>query len=437
VSKVGVDDLLATAGPVALDSLPRLSLTPTLDDAAYYGLAGRIVRAIEPYSEADPAAILLHLLVGVGNLIGPGPHALVEKTPHRCNEFVVLVGESSVARKGQAWSTPRALLEQVDPIWAKVRQREGLSTGEGVIYAVRDARSKKRPIRKNGRIESYEEEIVDHGEEDKRLLLIEPEFASVLQRMRREGNSLSAILRRAWESSELSTVIKNSPDKATGAHISIVAHVTRTELAAALTDVEKANGFANRFIFAQVQRSKFLPEPEPVPDATLSIFADEIRSAASFARGCGEIPRDEAAKELWKAVYTKLSDPPSGLVGSILSRGAAHVLRLSVLYAVLDCCPRVKPEHLKAALAVWDFAESSARAIFGDRSGFSTADTILGALRTRPAMTRTEISDLFHKNKPAADIDRALRELAAAQKVRRVELPSNGHGRPAVAWGAM
>lgn len=41
--------------------------------------------------------------------------------------------------------------------------------------------------------------LEDEGEADKRLLVIEPEFATVLRRMQGETNSLSAVLREAWE----------------------------------------------------------------------------------------------------------------------------------------------------------------------------------------------------------------------------------------------
>ena len=41
---------------------------------------------------------------------------------------------------------------------------------------------------------------------------------------------------------------KNTPAKATDAHISIVGHITEQELHRALAEVEGFNGFANRFL---------------------------------------------------------------------------------------------------------------------------------------------------------------------------------------------
>jgi hypothetical protein len=126
MTKVGVDDVIVNgAGVQEIEALPRMDFTPLLAREGYFGLAGRIVETIEPTSEADPAAILLHVLVSMGNLIGRGTYATVERAAHACNEYVVLVGQSAKGRKGQAWSTQRAIFDQVDPEWVNSRLRSG------------------------------------------------------------------------------------------------------------------------------------------------------------------------------------------------------------------------------------------------------------------------------------------------------------------------
>jgi hypothetical protein len=130
--------LLEAAAPMEPQTEPTVAdrradepgwFEPKMGAEAFTGLAGRIVEVIEPHSEASPVAILLHALVGLGSLIGRGPYALVEKTPHHLNEFVALVGRSSKGRKGQAWSVPRWLLAQADEVWAAGRVVSGLSSG--------------------------------------------------------------------------------------------------------------------------------------------------------------------------------------------------------------------------------------------------------------------------------------------------------------------
>jgi hypothetical protein len=422
-----IDDIIAngaTAEDVA--NLPKIPAWTQMASEAYYGLAGRIVKAIAPHSEADPAAILAHVLVAAGNMIGRGPHALVERTEHTCGEFVVLVGDSAKGRKGQAWSTPRYLLGRADELWAKTRIKSGLSSGEGLISNVRDPRW---DLNKKG-----ERVLVDEGESDKRLFIIEPELATVLRRMQGETNSLSAVLREAWETGTLATLTKNSPLRATGAHVSIIAHTTREELVTSLTETDRANGFANRFIFLSVRRAQCLPRPTAPDEAVLAPLIAELRAVAAGAHP-HVIDYDVAAGALWERVYPDLSEGEPGLVGAILARSEAHVLRLSVLYAVLDQSPVIRVEHLQAALAVWDYADKSTRRIFGDRMGLTVADTILAALKTRGPMNKTEILRLFSSNKAAAEIDAALAVLERKGKVKKpTRPPGDGKGRPAEVW---
>src|SRR5262249_53961795 len=104
------------------------------------------------------------------------------------------------------------------------------------------------------------DEVIDPGVVDKRLLVVESEFASPLCVMKREGNTLSSLLRLAWETGSLRSMTKNSPARATGAHISVIGHITRTELCRHLDETETANGFGNRILWVCARRSKVLPE---------------------------------------------------------------------------------------------------------------------------------------------------------------------------------
>lgn len=101
---------------------------------------------------------------------------------------------------------------------------------------------------------------------DKRRLLIESEFSSMLTIMSRKGNSLSGVIRQAWDNGDLSTLTGNNPQKVTGAHVSITGHTTQEELLQNLKYAEVFNGFANRFLWISVSRSKCLPNPKPLPD---------------------------------------------------------------------------------------------------------------------------------------------------------------------------
>lgn len=80
------------------------------------------------------------------------------------------------------------------------------------------------------------------------------------------------------------------------------------------------------------------------------------------------------------------------MLGPIIARSAPHVLRLAMLYAVLDASTLIELKHLQAALAFVDYCERCAQWIFQERTGNKTADKILWNLERRPAgMIRSEI----------------------------------------------
>ena len=400
-----------------------------IKQAAFYGLAGDIVRTIEPYSESDPAALLAQVIVVIGNMIGRGPHLLVEATRHYLNLFVVIVGASSRARKGTAWNHVHMMGGRLDDGWTRTRIKHGLSSGEGLIWHVRDPIYKLQK-KKSG---EYEEVMEDKGIDDKRLLVVEEEFSSPLKVMQREGNILSPILRCAWDKGGLESLTKNTPIKATDAHTSIIGHVTRDELLRCFDKTEAANGFGNRFLWICAKRSKILPDGGCVPEEDLAPILLDLAEAVNYARTVRELKRDEEAKKLWHEVYPELTRDTPGLLGAVISRGEAQVSRLSCFYALLDKSPIVKAVHLRAALAFWDFAERSARYIFGDRLGYPEADEILQALRANSeGMTRTQIQQLFQRNKTAEQIQKALEFLLHNQFAEKIVEETSG--RPAERW---
>lgn len=143
--------------------------------------------------------------------------------------------------------------------------------------------------------------------------------------------------------------------------------------------------------------------------------------------------RDEEADTFWCGVYRELADEHPGLFGAIIARAEAQVVRLSCIYALLDCSKVIRREHVEAALAVWKYCENSCRYIFGDSLGDPLADEILRELRRRPdGMTRTAITNYFKRHKSKGQIDTALKTLNRMGFAR--ETHEQTGGRPAEVW---
>jgi hypothetical protein len=422
-------------GPTTIQPVTDTVWPQALRPEAFHGVAGELVETVSPHTEADPAALLVQFLVAFGNVVGRRAHYVAGADQHYPNEFAVLVGASSKGRKGSSWSAIQFVLGMTDADWMNSCVQTGLSSGEGLIWAVRDEITAREPIRtgKERRVTGYQDVVKDPGVSDKRLMVVEPEFASPLRVSERDGNTLSAVVRQAWDTGRLRVLSKNSPARATGAHISIIGHVTKDELLKYLTDTEAGNGFANRFLWAAVKRSKLLPDGGDLHKVDLGPVIRRLATAIEFARTAGEIKRDEEAAELWHDVYPQLSRDRFGLFGAVTSRAEAHTLRLSCLFALLDCSGTVRVPHLAAALEVWRYCEDSCRFIFGDSLGDITADTIRAALRRNPGgLTRTEISKLFDRHKSANEVSRALELLRSQGMARPVSRATKG--RPVESW---
>jgi len=292
----------------------------------------------------------------------------------------------------------------------------GLSSGEGLVWAVRDPTEQ------------------DPGARDPRLLAIEPEFASVLKSATREISTLSPTLRSAWDSRPLQLLTRTAPARATSAHISMIGHITQAELRHHTNTIELANGFMNRQILIACRRTRLLPEggnPEPLAGTGLDRL---LAGTLQHARQAGELRLDEHARGLWWDAYTRLAEThDDGIASALCARAEAHTIRLALLYALADGARQINHEHLQAALALWDYAARSAAWALQGATGDPLAEQIHAALTSHPdGLTRTQLRDLFHRNQPAAHLDRALDTLAHTGRATRTRILTAG--RPAERW---
>jgi hypothetical protein len=403
---------------------------------AFHGLAGDFVHLVGPETEADAAALLFSFLVATGSIIGKVPYYQVGGDRHYTNLFSVIVGESAKARKGTSWGEVRRFVGLVDEDWCKQRIAGGLSSGEGLIHAVRDPITEMVPLREGKRVVGHEPQMTDAGVDDKRLMVVEGELSQVLQAAGRDGNTLSAIIRQAWDGGTLRVLAKSAKATCLEPHISVLAHITVAELKQQLTKTDMANGFANRFLWICAARSKCLPFGGAVNEKALGDLAEESRQAIEFARGVGRIELAVEARAEWSRVYPVLSEARRGLLGAITARAEAQAVRLAMLYALLDQSAEIKLTHLRAGLATWRYCEDSARFIFGDSLGDPIADEILILLRGSPnGMTRNELTDHFKRNKLSAELGRALAVLQSHGLARAERLPTGG--RTAELWKAV
>jgi len=389
---------------------------PRLDPAALRGLPGEIIATIAPHTEADPVALLGDYLVSFGNAVGAKAHFPVGAVRHYPREYMVATGRTSKARKGTARAEIREVMAHADPDWSTHHVVTGIASGEGLIHAVRDSAGED-----------------DSGVIDKRILVIEPEFSRLLAVAGREGSIVSAVIRDAWDTGSLGNLTKNNPSKATGAHISIEGQITIEELTRRLTDTEIANGMGARFLFLLVDRSQGLRSGGSLEPEDYEKLGRKTQQALETSRRFGRLCRSPEAEKLWQFLYDIIAEQDEGgIVGSIMARADAHLLRLALIYALADASSVIEAGHIEAAWALLCYADDSARFIFGSALGDPIADRILAKLRELPkgqGLDGTQQRDLFGRHATGKQLEAAPSRLAELGLVENNKADTDGRSR--------
>lgn len=324
---------------------------------ATYGLFGEIVQLIEPHTEADSMGIYTELMVHFGNCLGPTPHYLVEATPHYLNLFLAICGQTAVARKGTGHGWATRIFKLIDPSYIETCVASGLASGEGLVHLLRDPKTK---VGKDGSVE-----VLDEGAKDKRKLFFESEFAGrTITAMNREGSTLATILQQAWDRdpSVMHVATKQNSDTATNAHVSVVGHCTLKQLMHNLKPTDIAGGFANRFIYIIVSRSKKIRRPTEPDEERLRVLASRVRQALDFGRRVSRMRFSPEALDRWDEISDELDldmENADVFTAQFIGRNRPNVIRMACILALTDLSKEIKIPHLEQAYAIWQYSRRS------------------------------------------------------------------------------
>lgn len=430
----------AAAQHVDEDFLDTHRNAPRPDEACLHGLIGDIARAGAETTEANPYAIALNVMVYLSAAFGRGCFMPVGNTWHHPRLFCLHAGRTGRGRKGDAASlihridkAVRALNESIAP----QVHRGGLSSREGLAFLIHDGYREGK------------EEIPPI--EDKRLAVFESEFANVIAQGKRDGNTLSAALRDAWDGVSIRPATKTNRTWATDPHITLAGAITPGELRSMLSARDLTNGFANRFLIIWAERQRILPFPKATPQGTVDELARRIIEALEKAGADRFVEKDvhrmslsDKAQRVYAQLYLhELNDQSAGeAVNALIERRAPMLLRMAMLFALCDGMVVVDVPHLEAALAWVRYWVESVKFIFAsavDEAGVAetnqTAEKIVEFLTAKGKATRTELSrDCFQGHASKDRIDMALDELLSATPprivVESVPRPKDNPGAP-------
>ena len=428
-------NILAEAGDD--DSLDNHRNAPRPDPACLYGLVGDVARAGSETTEANPFAVAANFIAFMGCAVGRGPYMPVGNTWHHARQFMLHIGRSGRGRKGDAVSLIGRIehaLKALSPDATPQVHRGGLSSREGLVHLIHDGYTEGQ---------KEVEPVLD-----KRLLVIESEFANVLHQGKREGNTLSAALRDCWDGVSMKPATKTSRLWATDPHIALVGAVTPSELLGLMASRELTNGFANRFMMLWAERPKLMAFPRPTRQEDVNALAERVLEVLQFCQAERWADKDhmrvelsqDARKRYEVLYYGELNDNSAGeRITALIERRAPMLLRLAMLFALCDKTTTVEVHHINAALAWVRYSVESVKFIFASAADEvevaevnDTVQKIVDFLTVHKRVTRKQITvDCFKGHVNKTRIDAALDELLSCNPPRiTVQEDRSGPGRP-------
>jgi hypothetical protein len=415
---------------IALNNAP-----PIFFKEEYYGILGRITLKIAPLTEASPEAIYTQFLSVIGCFFGRAVKMEISGDSQYPNLFLLIVGDTALARKGTSSNIVREVLKKIIPNFVQNNFASGLSSGEGLGYKIRDAVYEvKQKKKKDGNVELISE-CIDQGRDDKRLCVIESEFGGALISSKREGNKLSVAIRDLFDSKDLGNLTISTKYNVTKPHVSITGHQTAEEFHKLTNSVDAFNGFLNRFLFCYSSSSKVLPFAPPLADMDLDNEINELKIAVErfvkkYTFNFSDIMSEDTrldfsveCRDLYESYYRSYREgAQSGILGAMATRITTHVRKIALIFAVLDGDDEIKPQHLKAAIALGRYSEDSIKFIFKDQvtNNSKKSAKVLHYLKNIPneSATRTEISTNCLKGNSSKDeIDQIKNELVSNQQI--------------------
>ncbi len=411
---------------------------PQPDPACLYGLVGDVARAGSDGTETNPYAIAANFMAYLACAIGRNPYLPVGNTWHHARLFVLHVGRSGRGRKGDALS----LVLRIDEALRTMREahapqihRGGLSSREGLVALIHDGYKQGRQV---------VEPMLD-----KRLWVVESEFANVLHQGRRDGNTLSAALRDCWDGVSMKPATKSNRLYASDPHVSLSGAISPSELLTLMKTREMTNGFANRFLMIWAERTQVLPFPKATPQERVDEIARRVLVLLDFVSADRHGSRDGLRMDLspqaqWR--YGQLyraelnEECASPILSALLERRAPMLLRMAMLFALTDCQLRIDVQHIEAAAAWIRHARASVTFVFLSAHESARmarvvemAGQILEFLNQHGAASRRDITvDCFNRHASKQHIDAAIEHLMATTpariQVRKVNRPKSSPG---------
>lgn len=387
---------------------------PVQDHGMFTGLLGDIAEEASQGIEADKVGVYGCLLAIAGMLAGRKPYVRIGDRRHPLLIWPLLMGRTGSGRKGDAVASATlpmstAFLE-LDDLTVT-----GLSTGEGLIWHIRDPDEKG-------------------GTDDKRLLIVEEELSHIIAVSSKESSTLSGVIRKAWDGGRLQVLTKNSPYSAGWSHITIIAAITPAEFRSRVSNRDLSGGLWNRYLPLFVERRKLIADPEGIGMDLLTEYSEKICKAVNVVAGRDVIGLSRQARELLEdEFYPEFADlaDEEGRVADFMERSPSYLRRVSALTSALAGHKEVPLADLEAAACLVRYSLASARYALDPGKRNPPLDRLRRAVDEAypDGLSGTEVRNLFHGHLRKRELQKLVNLICESEEYEKRIVPTGGRPR--------
>ncbi|WP_424214767.1 DUF3987 domain-containing protein [Streptomyces sp. BI20] len=310
-----------------------------------YGPLGKAVADAMPHSEADPIGVYAATLTLWSSAING---RILQPNGRPTVFWSGLVGRSKIGRKGFALATARAILDPSIGNFLNARRRKGLTSGAALVNALFE-------------VEQESGSSEDGG--DGRLIIMEDEWASTLQRANRDV-SYHDVLIGAWDGSPVANTTKGKAGKREEQFIEepllgYHAHIQPGRWAPLVKPDVALGGVFNRIPLFLVEKSKNISSVTRRPLDSVSeskALTSAYQWTAQKTREMELSPEAAHAHDLYRIAFDdRMASLPEEF-SCFIERGDENILRVACLLTAASKKTVVPLKAWEAAKALIEYS---------------------------------------------------------------------------------
>ncbi len=399
-------------------SIPEEEHNEDIDDVLPFPsienkLCNQYMQILEDVTEAPRSYHLFTFLTIVGMLVGRSAYISWGADKIFPNLWTMIVGHTGRARKSSTINKGRAILNDIAP---DVQVLSSLSTWEGLLSAMQ--RSNDNIVLRN--------EVT---------IVCMSEFDGFLKKTRQD--SIAHLIPQLCDlydcQADVRSVTKGNPLVVKNPFFSILAGIQPEVLEKSFQSNDVHGGFAGRFIYVYDVSDKEIPIPIWNKQKEYNALLMELNAIKITNTKERAYAISDDCIEIWNLFYhtyrTPNGDPP--LLLQLNDRMQNHVLKIAMLFAILDESDNIDKKHLVDAVSIGYWLMYNNRKLFG-MLGISEQQRIeqkIIDLIGVGVCNRREIFQSLSGRITGRDFDYAITGLIKADVIYE-QLMKNQRGRP-------